>query len=67
MYNKVTHFFIHSHEAHFGFPGSHSPGTVLTPSTVKLAAGVPPLNCPEISPPQIISSPPAYHLDQNTN
>jgi len=47
--------------------GSHSPGTVLTPSTVKLAAGVPPLNCPEISPPQIISSPPAYHLDQNTN
>merc|ERR1719285_1702140 len=46
--------------------GSHSP-TVLTPSTVKLAPGVPPLNCPELSPPQIISSPPAYHLDQNTN
>jgi len=47
--------------------GSHSP-TVLTPSTVKLAPGVPPLTCPpELSPPQIISSPPAYHLDQNTN
>jgi len=46
--------------------GSHSP-TVLTPSTVKLAPGVTPLNCPELSPPQIISSPPAYHLDQNTN
>jgi len=45
--------------------GSHSP-TVLTPSTVKLAPGVPPLNIPELSPPQIISSPPAYHLDQNT-
>merc|ERR1711936_689092 len=42
--------------------GSHSP-TVLTPSTVKLASGVPPLTCPpELSPPQIISSPPAYHL-----
>ena len=48
-----------------GVLGSHSP-TVLTPSTVKLAPGVPPLNIPELSPPQIISSPPAYHLDQNT-